>query len=149
MKLIVAGREEIERGVRVREPYAVISITDPGTQRPRICKPILFRGALFLKFHDAEEQSQPDTVLMKPADAKRIWRFVGEHHDEIGTLVVHCEQGGSRSPAVAAAIAKSLGDDDSRFFQEYVPNLYVYQMLWMSRPMGPTRRKKTKESQCR
>ena len=75
MQFVVVGRDEIERGVVVREPYAVISISDPGTRKPLIHKPILFRGALFLKFHDAEDQMHPDIVLMKPTHAKRIWRF--------------------------------------------------------------------------
>ncbi len=132
MKLIVASREEIERGILVWEPYAVISISDPGSRKPRIRKPILFRGALFLKFHDAEDQLRPDIVLMKPSHAKRIWRFVREYQDRIGALVVHCEQGASRSPAVAASIARALGDDDSLFFREYVPNRYVYELMLVS-----------------
>jgi predicted protein tyrosine phosphatase len=134
MQFIVVGRDEIERGVVVREPYAVISISDPGTRKPQIRKSILFRVALFLKFHDAEDEIHPDIVLMKPAHAKRIWRFVREHQDKIGTLVVQCEQGASRSPAVAAAICRTLGDDDSRFFEEYVPNRYVYTLLLETAP---------------
>jgi predicted protein tyrosine phosphatase len=134
MQFIVVGRDEIERGFVVRTPYAVISITDPGSRRPRIREPNHFRGALFLKFHDAEDEMHPDIVLMKPAHAKRIWRFFREQQDKIGTLVVHCEQGASRSPAVAAAICKTLGDDDSRFFEEFMPNPYVYALLLKTVP---------------
>jgi predicted protein tyrosine phosphatase len=134
MQFVVVGRDEIERGVLVREPYAVISISDPGTPKPQIRKPILLRGALFLKFHDAEEQMHPDIVLMNPAHAKRIWRFVREHQDKIGILVVQCEQGASRSPAVAAAICRTLGGDDSRFFDEFMPNPYVYALLLKTVP---------------
>jgi predicted protein tyrosine phosphatase len=134
MQFVVVGRDEIERGVFVRKPYAVISISDPGKRRPRIRKPILFRGALFLRFHDAEDQLHPDIVLMKPAHAKRIWRFVREHLDKIEILVFQCEQGASRSPAVAAAICRTLGGDDSRFFDEFVPNPYVYALLLKTAP---------------
>ena len=134
MHFVVVGRDEIERGVVVREPYAVISISDPGARKPKIRKPILFRGALYLKFHDAEAQTHPDIVLMKSAQAKRIWKFVCEHQDKIGTLVVQCEQGASRSPAVAAAICRTLGGDDSRFFDEFVPNRYVYALLLKTVP---------------
>ena len=135
MQFIVASRQEIVQGVAVREPFAVISITDPGTPRPRIRKPVLFRGALFLKFHDAEDV-HPDIVLMTPQQARRIWRFVLDQLPNVGAFVVHCEQGASRSPAVAAAICKTLGGDDSRFFQEYVPNRYVYDLLLKTVPKG-------------
>ena len=136
MQFIVVGRDEIEDGVVVREPYAVVSISDPGSRKPRLRQPILFRGALFLKFHDAEPEAQqhPDIVLMKPAHAKRIWNFFREQQDKIGALVVHCEQGASRSPAVAAAICKTLGDDNSRFFEEFVPNRYVYELVLKTVP---------------
>ena len=113
----------------IAEIDSVISISDPEKRRPRIRKPILFRGVLFLKFHDAEEQSNPNVVLMTARQARRIWQFVTERLDEIGTLVVHCEQGASRSPAVAAAVCRALGRDDSRFFQEYVPNRYVFNLV--------------------
>jgi predicted protein tyrosine phosphatase len=134
VQFVVVGRDEIECGVIVREPYAVISISDPGTRRPRIHKPTLLRAALFLKFHDAEDQMHPDIVLMKLAHAKRIWRFVREHRDKIGILIVQCEQGASRSPAVAAAICRTLGGDDSGFFNEFVPNPYVYALLLKTVP---------------
>jgi predicted protein tyrosine phosphatase len=134
MQFIVVGRDEIEQGVLVRKPYVVISISDPDKRRPRIRKPVLLRGSLFLKFHDAEDRLHPDIVLMTPADARRIWRFVLHHRVEIGAIVVHCEQGASRSPAVAAAICKTLGGDDSRFFEEYVPNQYIYRLLLKTAP---------------
>jgi predicted protein tyrosine phosphatase len=129
VEFVVASRQEIERGVVVRTPYAVISISDPEKRRPRIRKPILFRGALFLKFHDAEVQAHPGIVLMTARQARRIWRFVTGLPDDVATIVVHCEQGASRSPAVAAAVCRALGGDDSRFFQEYVPNRYVFNLV--------------------
>ena len=134
MQFIVVGRQEIEQGVIVRQPYAVISISDPDKPRPRILKTVLLRGSLFLRFHDVEDQMRPDIVMMKPAQARRIWRFVEQQAPEIGALVVQCEQGASRSPAVAAAICKTLGGDDSRFFQEYVPNRYVYDLMLKTAP---------------
>jgi predicted protein tyrosine phosphatase len=134
MQFIVVGRDEIERGVVVRVPYVVISISDPGSPKPRIRKPTLLRGSLFLKFHDAEDRLQPDIELMKPAHARRIWQFVLKHRSEIGAIVVHCEQGASRSPAVAAALCKTLGGDDQGFFEEFIPNRYVYELLLKMSP---------------
>ena len=47
----------------------------------------------------------------------------------MGTIVVQCEQGMSRSPAVAAAICKGMGGDDQRFWRNYSPNRYVYEVV--------------------
>jgi hypothetical protein len=35
----------------------------------------------------------------------------------------------SRSPAVAAAIARKLGIDETRFWDEHQPNRYVYELM--------------------
>jgi len=133
VKFIVLARDEIERGVLVREPYVVISISDPGTKKPRIRQPPLCRGILSLRFHDAEPIDDfkllPDIKLMTPNHAKRIWRFILEHSDAIQIAVVHCEQGMSRSPAVAAALCRLLGGNDSRFFQNYAPNRFAYELV--------------------
>lgn len=133
MKFIVAGRNEIERGIAVRTPYVVISIADPGEPLPRIRKPTGFRDVLFLQFHDAEPDDglapSQKMVLMTESHAKAIWAFVRSYCKTVGTIVVHCEQGMSRSPAVAAAICKVLGGNEKLFFREYVPNRHVYDLL--------------------
>ncbi len=129
MEFIVASRHEAECGIAVRCPYAVISITDPHTRRPRIPKSVMLRGVLFLKFHDAEDQANGDVILMTHRQARQIWRFIRQHSHEIGALIVHCEQGTSRSPAVAAAVCKMLGGDPAPFFADYSPNQYVYDLV--------------------
>ena len=61
-------------------------------------------------FHDAEPvagfKTPSKIVFMRPAHARAIWKFVGRHKDAIGSIVCHCEQGMSRSPAVALALAE-------------------------------------------
>jgi predicted protein tyrosine phosphatase len=43
---------------------------------------------------------------------------------------VHCDAGVSRSPAVAAALARVLKGDDAEYFAgRYRPNTRVYRML--------------------
>ena len=66
---------------------------------------------------------------MNKDHAKSIWQFVKQWQEKVETIVVHCEQGMSRSPAVAAAICKTLGGDDSWLFREYMPNPFVYDVL--------------------
>jgi predicted protein tyrosine phosphatase len=66
---------------------------------------------------------------MTSADAEAVCRFVDEHDPYVGAVVVHCEQGMSRSPAVAAALALAYGGDFRRFFRNYQPNRWVYSLL--------------------
>ncbi|NLS96379.1 MAG: hypothetical protein GXX96_29935 [Planctomycetaceae bacterium] len=133
MDFVVAGRQEIEAGILVRSAYVVISITDPGSRPARILKSAGFRDVLRLQFHDAIPVEgftlPPEVVLMNKDHAKSIWQFVRQWQEKVDTFVVHCEQGMSRSPAVAAAICDMLGGHGRHFFNEFVPNRYVYDLL--------------------
>lgn len=133
MELIVTDRASIERGIVIRDRYIVISIYDPEKPKPSIPQRAGMRAVLYIPFHDAEPTSQLDLPaeiqLMTIDDAQQIWEFVQKHRDHVGTIVCHCEQGMSRSPAVAAALSKLLGEDGDRFFLEHQPNEYVYRMM--------------------
>lgn len=48
---------------------------------------------------------------------------------EMEWLLVHCEAGWSRSPAIAAALDKIFKDDDMKWFANYSPNRFVYRLL--------------------
>jgi predicted protein tyrosine phosphatase len=119
----------------------VISISDPESQKPRIREAGLCKGVLRLKFHDAEPVEGFDLPgevrLMTPRHAQAIWRFILQHVADISMVIVHCEQGMSRSPAVAAAICLGLGEDSSRFFEEFQPNQYVYRLVLAEAPAEP------------
>lgn len=137
MHFVIEGREEIEAGVPVRTSYVIISITDPGKRPARIPRATGFWDILRLQFHDAVPVTgftlPSEIVLMNEDHAKATWQFVQRWCNEVETIVVHCEQGISRSPAVAAAICKVLGDENVRFFGEYMPNRYIYNLLvWRS-----------------
>lgn len=132
MQVRVYGRAEIEKGIVIPGSYSVISIRDPGTRVPRIRRSAGFRAAIYLEFHDAIPAAAAfgsPLRLMCDADAQLIWNFVREQANRVDYLVVHCEQGMSRSPAVAAAICSRWGGDPSRFFREYALNRYVYDLL--------------------
>ena len=141
MEFQILSREEIEVGIVVCTPYVVISISDPGTRRPKILRPAGFRDALYLKFHDAVPvESPPLPARIKPMrlrHAEQIWDFVCRYRDQVGTVVVHCEQGMSRSPAVAAALCRQFNGDDRHFFQQYQPNEYVYALMLSALPCAP------------
>ena len=139
MEFIVRDRESVEQGILVRSSYILISIRDPERQTVRVPKQSGLRDVLYLAFHDVDPADDPalpeDITLMTDEDARRIWSFVKKWEKKIGTVVVHCEQGMSRSPAVAAALCKRRGGDESRFFKRYQPNLYVYRLM-LDCPLG-------------
>ncbi len=126
----VSDRESVERGLAMRRLYILISIRDPDGRPVRIRPHRLCQGVLKLAFHDAEPvagftPNRPITYMTE-ADAQAIWRFVREHQGRYTAIVVHCEQGMSRSPAVAAALAEGMGIDSEKFWREYQPNEFVY-----------------------
>lgn len=135
MQFLVFDRRSIERGIVVRTVYALISIRDPDKPAVRPRQSAALRGVLFLAFHDAEptrtrKQSLPPGIcLMQPDHAAEIWDFVRAHRDKVGTIVCHCEQGMSRSPAVAIALAEAFGGDAEAIRAESQPNVYVYQLM--------------------
>ncbi len=133
MEITVCDREEIEHGIAVRTQYAVISIHDPDKRRAKVKRQSGLRDVLYLAFHDAEPSAgfelPADIALITSAQADEIRDFVRRHQSDADTIVVHCEQGMSRSPAVAAAISDALGLDPRRFWQMHTPNEYVYHMV--------------------
>ena len=133
MQFIVHDRRTVERDIIARTPHILVSIRDPDKQPVRPRRNAALREALFLDFHDAEPvqgfRLPPDIRLMQPTDAVRIWEFVQRHRDGIDTIVCHCEQGMSRSPAVAIALAEALGGDAEGILAESQPNQYVYELL--------------------
>ena len=130
MEIRVCDRKEIERGILIRSDYVVISIRDPGKRRAKVKKQAGLRDTLYLAFNDTEPcelpQTPPEIQPMTPAQADRVCKFVRRHKSDVGSIVVHCEQGMSRSPAVAAAICDALGVNPKRFWQLYTPNHHVY-----------------------
>jgi predicted protein tyrosine phosphatase len=130
IKIVVHDRETVERGFVMREPYILISIRDPDKKPVRYRRTPLCQAVLELAFHDAEPTagftpSRP-LIYMTEADAEAVWRFVRQHEGAYGAIAVHCEQGMSRSPAVAAGIAEGMGLDSETFWSNYQPNQFVY-----------------------
>jgi predicted protein tyrosine phosphatase len=140
LRFLVTDRGTAERGFRVKVPYAVISIRDPERPQARISGHPRPRDVLYLAFDDAEPvRGLPlpaDIQLMTPQQAQTIWRFFDRYRGEIGAVLCHCEQGMSRSPAVAAALCEGTGGDSARFFREYQPNQHVFRLVLEARRGG-------------
>jgi predicted protein tyrosine phosphatase len=140
LAILVTDRSSIEQGFVVKSSYALISICDSDARRACIPKVAGLRGILHLSFDDAEPlvNARPPAhiKLMSAAEARRIWRFVDKYKANVGAFVVHCHQGMSRSPAVAAALAVYLGADEKPFWREYSPNEHVYRLLREAMPLS-------------
>ena len=131
MQILVEDRRTVENGIALRVPYIVISIHYP-TGRPAEIPPDLnCRGTLWLSFHDADpaQEAASSDGWLTEADAERIWAFVQKHRAGISAIVCHCEQGMSRSPAVAQALAEALGVDQRLIVLGQNPNKRVYRLL--------------------
>lgn len=118
-------------------PHIVISITSGPEDVARLRTNALCRGILRLSFPDAESASEnlSERELFSADQATQIWDFVLAHRHDVERIVLHCDAGISRSPAVAAALARALGGDDAEYFSgKYRPNMRVYRLLLGTAP---------------
>lgn len=131
MEFIIHTRKRIESTPPPAVPHVVISITTSPHDEARIPETPAFRGILRLAFFDSDlppEEEGPEG-LFAAADARRIWDFVLAHRAQVACVVLHCNAGLSRSPGVAAALARALDGEDAEFFARYKPNSRVYRIL--------------------
>ena len=90
-----------------------------------------------------------DIVLMTREQARAIWQFVKRHQSRVSSIVCHCEQGVSRSPAVALALAEAFGSDTAKIKVHTHPNQYVYRLMCRAikaSPKGKAPSKATKKT---
>lgn len=132
MDIVVFNRQTIEAVPAADVPHLIVSITltPEDLAEPRTNEHT--RGLLRLAFWDLEIPvgNVTEAQLYSDAQAEEVVRFVATHlkaHQEIERIVFHCDAGLSRSPGMAAAFAKALNDDDTRFFRGgRRPNMRAY-----------------------
>ncbi len=131
MEMFVYSRAAIERVPPHDVPHVIISITSSRSDRARLPPSEHCRGVLRLTFLDADQavDGHAEEDLFSAEQADQIWDFVLGQRGAIARVVVHCDAGVSRSPAVAAALAKTLTGSDAQFFARYRPNMRVYRTL--------------------
>ena len=110
-------------------PCIVISISDVDAPPLRLAGNPDIRAVLRLNFADTGAGS-PEA--MQPADAERIAAFVGAWEKDAQMIIVSCEAGISRSPAVAAAVMRALGKNDMEIWKNpnYRPNSFCYRLTF-------------------
>ena len=133
MNIHIASRNEIEAGILMRRSYLLISIYDSDkviVEMPPTSMRLHWMG---MSFDDAEPVSGfiPTSSLkyMNSYHANEIWAFLRKHQDKCDHLIIQCEQGMSRSPAIGAAVARCLDIPAERFWRKYQPNRYVYDLV--------------------
>lgn len=115
----------------IDEPTLIISISSTDDKLPLIMNEAdneNIRHIEYLQFDDIDtaEKLKP----MSDEDAGCIVDALLQYVDEVSQIIVHCDAGYSRSPAVAAALAKALREGDEEFFgHDYCINNHVYTTL--------------------
>lgn len=132
VQIFVYSRAHIERlAPHDDAPHVILSITTTPDDVARLplCKQTL--GVARLSFFDLDVVAEGvrEEQLFSPAHAALIWDFLALHRAAIERVIVHCDAGYSRSPAVAAAIARVYEGDDAAYFRRYQPNRRVYRAL--------------------
>lgn len=111
-------------------PWAAISVSTDPDQFPKL-KTENRVGLLQLSFWDiGQEWKEFQDKAFNHQQAQQIFDFLKAVPD-IQALLVHCEMGLSRSPAIAAAIAHTMyGPEASKvYFNRFTPNHFVYKTM--------------------
>ena len=146
MYITITDREGIGKGLKMPGPYVIISIHDPHKSPARIRHDPLICGVLTLNFlvahpiYGSETAEQMKVFTNQEADT--IWDFLDKHLSQIEGIVVHCESGTTRSPAIAAAISEALGLDHVKFLKNYDPSMHVYHTVLNAHERRKNRRDK-------
>jgi len=84
-------------------------------------------GLLQLTFADTADPQRDDAITT--FQATEILDFAESIWDQVDAMLIHCEAGLSRSPAIAAALTRIHYGDDGPWFEMDFPNRLVYQTL--------------------
>lgn len=136
-EFIVYNRSAIEALKPHEVPHIIVSIRSPkDPQEARLPTGKHTLGVCRLTFHDMDDahmaypaiKKEYETECFSRSQARQIIDLVRANPDA-QRLLVHCDAGFSRSPAVAAALSKAITGDDKAFFKRYSPNMRVYRTL--------------------
>jgi predicted protein tyrosine phosphatase len=116
-------------------PWAAISVSTERGDFPVLSEENRV-GLLRLCFWDIAnprlgQEDALDGKLFSKEQARQVLDFVEEVWDKVKVMLIHCEAGISRSPAIAAAITniKFGQGEEMPFFNRYTPNSHVYRTI--------------------
>ena len=122
MEFIVKPAYAIEREFDDNCAYVIVSSSDKYDTLAESA------NVLVLHFADTEDEKKSDAVT--EYDVKAIIDFLD--HSSSSYACISCDEGISRSPAIAAGLLKCTGRDDSYIwesYKEYCPNVLVYRTV--------------------
>ena len=126
MQIHISNRDRVDSLIQeLKGTIAVISITDPDTPTAYVdCDNILR-----LQFHDLDRiwSQLSEVTYFNWEMAESIIEFVAVNSN-VNHMIVHCEAGVARSPAVAAAISEHLNITHV-IFRTHCPNTMVFSIL--------------------
>ena len=131
---IVVQSRSGARDFEYDNPWACISIATEEDEGPKV-NGVKRIGLLQMSFADADNMVWAERLermqieMFQEKHANQILDFVNDMWDKVELFMVHCEAGQSRSPAIAAAITKIRGGDDSIYFSSKIPNALVYRVM--------------------
>jgi len=129
MKIHVSGRDEVNDVIGgCSGSVCVVSITDVDTEPAVINHPE--PQILRLCFNDFDRiiPDRSDLAYFTESHAMDISEFV--HRQMCDNIVIHCEMGISRSPAIAAALANHFGlPEKYKWLREYLANSMVFTIM--------------------
>jgi len=139
MKIVVMSRAQTKKYSykKHNENAAVLSISDKVNPRLTMSNTVISHipengiTRICRFFFDDVEENDSEGYCITDEDARFIVNFVQRVRNEVDLLIVHCEAGVSRSAGVAAAIMKSLYNDDTSIFEnpKFRPNMTCYRKV--------------------
>lgn len=129
MKIHVSSRNRVNEVVKsCVGSVCIVSITDPGEEPVAIGYGEV--PVLRLQFHDYDRiiPGMKDVCYFTSDRAFEIVQFIKRHMSD--NVVIHCEVGISRSPAIAAAISHHFVVGSWwEWFKNYIPNFMVFTLM--------------------
>lgn len=138
MEIFVFNKTAVS-SAQSKERHIFISIADTGAKHPPLIENEYCCGVLKMQFEDIDINLPYDEIprevihqqnLFNRIHAHQIKEFVNETYPE--KIIVHCNMGMSRSPAVMAALYEYFGEPElaAKVFQDFHPNGHVYNTLF-------------------
>jgi len=139
VKFHVMGRWEASTFM-LNEPHIHIAVYTPGDVEVPLPENPQRLAVLQLCFHDVANVKDREWLAHElkgtgvevtpftDEQAEQIVDFL-ERYKSVKNIVVNCDAGSCRSPAIAAAISKTATGNDELFYKRYAPNHHVYRTL--------------------
>jgi predicted protein tyrosine phosphatase len=127
MKFIVLSRRLIEQAKPYDKPHVIISVRTPGdpeeAKLPVGDHTVASLRLQFQEMYDEEKLRERDQYHAQRGNAftldtgNYVLSFIKRYADKIEAVIVHCDAGLARSPAIAYALSKTVfADEENKFF---------------------------------